>query len=281
MFYKASLWKRFQATYVAARLQSMIRDIIGDIELGSDKLRTLLLLVMRNATTDSPWPVSNNPYALFNAAESPECNLRLPLWQLVRASAAAPVYFPPEVITIGSETFIFVDGAVTTYNNPAFLLFLMATLEPYRLHWPIGEENLLLISVGTGLSRQANAKLRTDQMNLLFNAQAIPSALIYSAQVEQDKLCRIFGNLRAGQALDMEIGDLRATQGLISPKLFSYMRYNVVLSQPELDGLGLAHIKAGDVEPLDRVDRIEQILEVGSAAADKFFDISHFDGFLD
>jgi patatin-like phospholipase/acyl hydrolase len=280
MFYKSSLLKRFQATYVAARLQSMIRDVIGDIELGSDRLRTLLLLVMRNATTDSPWPVSNNPNAMFNDPALPECNLRLPLWQLVRASTAAPIFFPPEVITIGPETFIFVDGGVTTYNNPSFLLFLMATLESYKLHWPVGEENMLVISVGTGLSRQANAKLRTDQMNLLFNAQAVPSALIYSAQVEQDKLCRIFGKLRAGSALDMEIGDLMATKGLISPKLFSYMRYNVVLSQPELDGLGLSHILASDIEPMDRVDRIDAILELGSTAAGKLFDISHFDGFL-
>jgi len=279
MFHPSSFLKRFQARYVAARLQAMIRDVLGDITLGSDKLRTLLLLVMRNATTDSPWPVSNNPNALFNDAELPECNLRLPLWQLVRASTAAPVYFPPEVITIGSETFIFVDGGVTTYNNPAFLLLLMATLEPYKLHWPVGEQNLLLISVGTGLSRQANANLKTDQMNLLFNAAAVPSALIYSAQVEQDKLCRVFGKLRAGRALDVEIGDLMATNGLISPKLFSYMRYNVVLSQEELDGLGLAHILASDIGPMDRVDRLEQLQELGSRAAEQLVDISHFDGF--
>jgi len=280
MFSKSSFWKRFKATYVSARLQEMIREVIGDITLGSDKLRTLLMLVMRNATTDSPWPVSNNPGAVFNDMALPECNLRLPLWQLVRASTAAPVFFPPEVITVGSETFIFVDGGVTVYNNPAFLLFLMATLEPYKLHWPVGEENMLVISVGTGLSRQANANLKLDQMNLLFNVSAVPAALIYSAQVEQDKLCRVFGTLRAGAPLDVEIGDLVATKGLISPKLFSYMRYNVVISQAELDGLGLSHIKASDIEPMDHVDRAEQIQAFGSAAADKLVDISHFEGFL-
>jgi len=29
----------------------------------ASKLKTLLLLILRNATTDSPWPLSNNPYA--------------------------------------------------------------------------------------------------------------------------------------------------------------------------------------------------------------------------
>ena len=37
------------------------------VTLGSRALRTLLLIVMRNATTDSPWPLSNNPRAKFNA----------------------------------------------------------------------------------------------------------------------------------------------------------------------------------------------------------------------
>ena len=81
------------------------------------------MMVMRNATTDSPWPLSNNPKAKYNDAARADCNLKLPLWQLVRASTAAPTYFPPEVVRVGRD-FIFVDGAVTMYNNPAFQLFL-------------------------------------------------------------------------------------------------------------------------------------------------------------
>ncbi len=119
--------------------------------LGSAKLRTLLLLVMRNATTDSAWPVSNNPSALFNRnLDDPTCNLKLPLWQLVRASAAAPTFFEPEVLRLGSQTFVFDDGAMTPFGNPAFQLFLMATASPYCLEWPTGEEKMLLVSVGTG-----------------------------------------------------------------------------------------------------------------------------------
>ena len=34
------------------------------------------------------------------------------------------------------KPFVMVDGGVTPYNNPAFMLFLMATAEPYRLCWP-------------------------------------------------------------------------------------------------------------------------------------------------
>ena len=81
-----------------------LKEVFGaDTTLGSDKLRTLLMMVMRNASTDSPWPLSNNPCAKYNQRDRKDCNLNLPLWQLVRASTAAPVYFPPEVVDIGSH----------------------------------------------------------------------------------------------------------------------------------------------------------------------------------
>ena len=280
MFSPSRVLQRFQNRYVSANLERILKSMLGEMTLGSDALQTLLLLVMRNATTDSPWPISNNPQALFNDPASPHCNLKLPLWQLVRASTAAPIYFPPEVIDIGGQRFIFVDGAVTMYNNPAFLLFLMATLEPYKLRWPTGEDNLLVISVGTGLSCQANANLKTGQMNFLYTAGSVPAALIYSAQMEQDKLCRIFGKLRAGDALDAEIGDLGEAVRSYGPKLFTYMRYNVALAREALDALGLADIREEDVRPLDCVDRIEELQRVGRAVAERQVDVAHFAGFL-
>jgi patatin-like phospholipase/acyl hydrolase len=38
----------------------------------------------------------------------------------MRASTAAPTYFPPEVVRLGEKEFIFIDGGITMYNNPAF-----------------------------------------------------------------------------------------------------------------------------------------------------------------
>ena len=87
--------------------------------------------MLRNATTDFPWPISNNPFAKYNDPTHPADNLKFPLWQLVRASTAAPTYFPAEVIAIEGKPFYFVDGGVTMYNNPAFQMFLMATVDRY------------------------------------------------------------------------------------------------------------------------------------------------------
>jgi uncharacterized protein len=110
MFSRAGYLRRFRYKYEDEKLSAQLRGIFGDqTTLGSDRLRTLLMMVLRNATTDSPWPVCNNPHAKFNDRGRPDCNLDLPLWQLVRASAAAPVYFPPELVRIGDHDF-FVCG---------------------------------------------------------------------------------------------------------------------------------------------------------------------------
>jgi hypothetical protein len=47
---------------------------------------------MRNATTDSPWPISNNPFAKYNEVGRPGWNLQFPLWQLVREHGGAYLF---------------------------------------------------------------------------------------------------------------------------------------------------------------------------------------------
>ena len=81
-------------------------DLIQDAASRIDALTApKRMVVLRNATTDSPWPLSNNPAALFNdrrlGPNQNGSNLDLPLWQIVRASTAAPTYFPPEVVMVG------------------------------------------------------------------------------------------------------------------------------------------------------------------------------------
>jgi predicted acylesterase/phospholipase RssA len=284
MFDKARLLRRFRTKYEDEQLAKRLKEVIGaDTTLGSDALRTLLLIVMRNATTDSPWPLSNNPGATFNRperrAEGQACNLDLPLWQLVRASTAAPTYFPPEAIDAGGPgPFLMVDGGVTMYNNPAFLMFLMATVEPYRLCWPSGVDEMLVVSVGTGTSPKANQDLAPEDMNLLYNAGSVPSALMYGALNEQDMLCRVFGDCRYGAPLDLELGDLVGVRGPAEPKLFSYVRYNAELTQEWLAGQGLSHVRPRDVQPLDSTEHMAELQEVGRAVARQVVP-EHFAGF--
>ncbi len=286
MFDKAFVLKRLRYKYEDEKLADKLREILGkdvagkDITMGSEKLRTVLMMVMRNATTDSPWPLSNNPWAKYNDRTRSDCNLDLPLWQLVRASTAAPVYFPPEVITMGTHEFIFVDGGITTYNNPSFQAFLMATLEPYKMNWAAGEDRLLVVSIGTGTSPQANENLDPSDMNLLYNAGSIPSALMFAALNEQDLLCRVFGRCLAGDILDREVGNLIGVKGPVSPRLFTYLRYNAELTSEGLAALGLSDIKPENVQKLDSVKYIKDLQRIGQAVAAKKVDIEHFRPFL-
>lgn len=142
----------------------------------------------------------NNPAAKYNDRQLPDCNLELPLWQLVRASTAAPTYFPPEVIHVGTRPFVFVDGAMTMYHNPAFQLFLMATTDVYQLGWEVGVDRLLLISIGSGNSTGTEGNLSPQEMNILYHASRMPAALLAAAQQEQDFLCRIFGCVGRAQS---------------------------------------------------------------------------------
>jgi uncharacterized protein len=276
------LWKN---KYTDESLAKKLKQEFGEnVTLGDAKLRTVLMMVMRNVNTDSPWPIWNNPMAKYNARDRKDCNLDIPLWQLVRASTAAPTFFPPEEVIFAAGTpkeyrFVFVDGGITTYNNPAFQAFIMATAEPYNLTWPAGEGQLLIVSVGTGTSPDANKGLEKDDVNLIYNATKIPSALMFAALNEQDLLCRVFGRCLAGDQLDREVGDLIGKTGPVSPKLFTYMRYNAELSREGLESLGLEKIEPKHVQQLDSTDHIEDLQTVGKTIGKHKVLPAHFKGF--
>jgi hypothetical protein len=183
------------------------------------------------------------------------------------------------VVQIGPRRFVFVDGGVTPYNNPAFMAFLMATIEPYRVQWETGVDKMLVVSVGTGNTAKANADLDPDQMHLLYSATTIPSALIYGAQNQQDMLCRVFGKCLAGDPLDREIGDLTATPSPAGKKLFTYLRYDADVSRDGLDALGLQNIEPEHVQLMDSVDYIGEIQRVGQAVASRKVNPEHYAGF--
>jgi len=273
----APIWRRFNYFYLAQGFVAKLKSVFGDETLGSDSLRTLLMLVLRNADTDSPWPLSNNPAAKYNDSLHPGNNRLFPLWQLVRASTAAPTYFPAEEIIIEGKSRKFVDGAVSVYNNPAFLLFLMATLPEYRLQWPVGEDQLLLVSVGTGSIAAATDDVKSSQMTLLYNARHIPSALLNASSVQQDTLCRVFGRCNFGEEIDGELGALRTvTEGdTFLPKKFTYVRYNPSIAQSGLDKIGLSDIKAIDVAPLLSTRHVRDLERIGRTYAERVVDLAH------
>jgi hypothetical protein len=308
MFEARFLLRRYKSLYTSDPLQKQLKETFGETTtLGSPEIKPLLLIVTRNWTTDSPWPISSNPAAVYNHKDRLDCNLQIPLWQLVRASTAAPVYFPPEVLhwdpKDSTKSFVFVDGGVTPYNNPAFLLYRMATAPEYCLRWETGEDKMLLISVGTGSAPKAGPDFETPDPSIPSQVPGLISALMYGAEVDQDINCRTVGRCIYGNVIDREIGDMvprqKAPQGAnltfderqALPRLpldqslgraFLYARYN-----PELTDAGLKQLGVGDynLDDLLRMDlatpqNIQKLAEVG-AAAGKAIQPEHFGNFLD
>ena len=288
MFDKAFLLSRVKYFYNDGPLLKELKNTFGDgdIDVLSGKFKSLLLVVTMNRSTDSPWPISNNPNAKYNKADRLDCNLRIPLYQLVRASTAAPAYFRPETLQWDpknpEKTFVFVDGGVTPYNNPSFLLYRMATQPAYGLNWKRGEKDLMIVSVGTG-----SAPTPGTYDNLLTTLKELPTNLMYAMQVDQDINCRTVGRCIFGAPIDRELGDMIPLDsdnitGIDSGAKphFSYVRYNANLSESGLKALGLENIESDDVRQMDSVKFMPQLREVGRAAGKQQVKISHFASFV-
>lgn len=298
MFERAAIWNRLRYSYEEEPLACLLRREINraagraenepPVTLGDEAIRTVLMIVMRNHTTDSPWPVSNNPNARFNHRSREDCNLNLPLWQLIRASTAAPTYFPPEVIVFNRDTareyqFVFLDGGVTTYNNPAFLSFQMATTKPYGMDWETGPDKLLVVSIGTGSAPRARPGLRADELWLLDHAKNTPAALMNAASAGWDMACRTVGECRFGGPIDLEFGDGVVGEGTESnwsgSKQFSYVRYDPDVTAEGLRLLDLSDISPEKVQVMDSVAHIAEIQRVGVAFSKKV-SLTHFRDFI-
>lgn len=282
IFERAGLWDRlYYHRYDATAFTRRLQEVLGaDTTLGSDRIRTLLLLVLHNSTTDSPWFLTNIPSARFNDRRLPACNLDLPLWQLVRASTAAPTYFEPETITLCGSTFVFSDGGLTGYNNPAFRAVLAATAEPFGLSWPAGANSLLVISAGTGTPSFAEPGLAPGAMHVVYHAVTVPDSLLSATAQMQDMLCRVFGDCLVGDPIDLELGDLIGAAGPANPKLFTYLRYDVALTRKGLDAIGCNSVDPTRVAELDSVHALDELRQVGEALARARVRLEHLSRFL-
>jgi hypothetical protein len=199
----------------------------------------------------------------------------------LRASTAAPYYFPPEIIRLDptdpSSAFAFADGGTTAYNNPASLMARMATEPAYRLGWSRGERQLLIVSLGTGAA-PAPGMDPESRATLLDSFRETFAGLFSQTAFDQDLSCRTFGRCVIGPQLDRELKDLvpRDEAGESIPlshdlgRAFLYARYDQPLTFAGLCQLKLEHqIDATRIRKLDSVDGIDELCTVGRAIAER------------
>jgi uncharacterized protein len=270
--------RMFVARYEAKPISDMLQRVFSEdgegkvpALLSTKRLKTLLLVVVRNQTTGSAWPITNNPKAMYNDSKLEDCNLNVPLWKVVRASTAAPVYFDPEEIMLGGKPHVFVDGGITPYNNPALIAALTAVLPSYNVNWEPGPEKIRLISIGTIRVTSAAFGTKAKQMWLGYNLPRIPAALMQGISLEQDYLCRCLGQCIYGEDIDSEIGDLIGTPPP-GNKWFSYVRYNRSYLGKEAEALLAA---GSQLAKLDAVQAIPLLRDVGREYALEHVKIEH------
>jgi hypothetical protein len=281
--FSKSWWPvRFWHSYPAGPLEAHLKEVLGEgTTLGSDRLRTQILIVTKNATLGNDWFFTNNPRNKFFTNNS-----GIPLWQIVRGSSAAPTYFPPHTITVPDGTgaandYEFIDGGVSSYNNPALQVFLEATIPRYGYGWPMGVDQLLLMSLGTGFNALTIDPGKAAAFNVLDWARYVVKEMMNEASLQQNLLLQIIGHkpplaasanmelISSGAAQgvpdDNAIAEVKA--GLGSQKLLTYQRITVGLTRQRLDQLGLPDIDPVKVREMDAADQIPNMQRVGLAVA--------------
>jgi hypothetical protein len=277
-----------RARYDESRLIAELKKVYGDnTTLGSRNLVTGLLIVIKRLDTSSPWPVSNNPNGKYFMSRPGGTigNGDYLLWQAVRASTAAPDYFTPERITIAAipgHTPIygdFVDGGVSPFNNPALQALMYATLGGYHINWPMDENSILLVSVGTG---SADAEIRRSEVAAAHAFRSLLSLMDDVAGLQETLLQWMSASPRP-RKIDSELGTLEGD--LLSGKpLLSYVRYDVNLGPAgvaELLGTDAGSIPIENLTAMDAPENMYDLHRLGIAAGERDVLSDHFPNVFD
>ncbi len=292
--FKRSLlrWGALRAKFDGDKVKQALIGVFGERRLDSADFRTGLLVVSKRLDTGSTWPLSNNPKARYFKAGTQAttiANADYPLWQVVRASTAAPYFFDPESLRIGrgagglkAVTGDFVDGGVSPHNNPALQALMTATMEGYRYGWRSGEHNLLVVSVGTG-----KADPNVGHANIVTGTAAIHAVLSLKALMEDcsdqvETVMQWLSRSPTARAIDREVG--KAQPPLGGQALCSYLRYNVLLQSDwcaEHLGEAISATALKALEAMDDPDCIPELDRVGRLAGNKLVRAAHFDQAFD
>ncbi len=305
-----------QKRFSAVPLVNGVRSFVKDATLGSDRLLTGLAIVAKRVDTDSVWVMTNNPrMPYYHDGPEWDGNRHYKLEMLIRASTAAPFLFTPTEITIHTDRFgkttkgWFVDGGVSPHNNPALLMLMMAGMPSYHLGWTLSPDDLLMISVGTGLHRspiernrqvvgtwaaRLLGQLRRDDIEeAAFCAQTL-RGLIGDSALLALKVMQSVSNPRFSWKINSEVNAfegellLQAVKGVADhhdPRgVLRFQRYDLPLEagrlvKPEFD-VGATQAERLALHAIDEPANIDKLYELASEAARKQVSMQDFEGFV-
>jgi patatin-like phospholipase/acyl hydrolase len=265
--------KVWHSLFSAAPLQAELAKAAKGRTLDDPFIETGLCVITKRADTRSTWPVTNHPNGRYF-----EHNRRIKLQDLVYASAAAPLFFVPTRVEVGEgEVGAFVDGGVGMSNNPALQLFLMATLDGYPFHWDKGEDNLLLVSIGTGRFE------RRDRVEKVMKARAwnwtreVPTMMIEDANSWNQLFLQLLSRSPTPWVIDDEVGNLERDLIVAEPAL-SYLRYDALMTPAALAEIGVPELgkHVGRLENMTNFESRHDLLDIGRRFAERQVQSEHF-----
>lgn len=271
--FKYKRWKKWHSLFSADPLKNVLAIQGKGRTLDDPTIKTGVCIITKRADTRSTWPVTNHPNGRYF-----EKNRRIRLQDLVYASAAAPFFFVPTRFDVGGgEVGAFVDGGVSMVNNPALQLFLMATLHGYPFHWDRGEDNLLLVSIGTGTFE------RRDSVDKVMKARAwdwtvqVPTMLMEDAGVWNQLLLQLLSRSPTPWVIDDEVGNLEHDLIVPEPAL-TYLRYDARVTPSGLTEIGLPHLahRTGRLHDMTNYAGRDQLLDIGRRSAERQILPEHF-----
>lgn len=290
--FKRSFWRRGAVLekYKAEEVAKALGDVLGTERLKDVQFKTGLLVVTKRLDTGSTWALTNNPNARYYKPNDkrPQTipNGEYPLWQVVRASTAAPTFFAGEDIVIHSQgrdntTGLFIDGGVSPHNNPSLQALMVATMEGYKFGWTADADRLLLVSVGTG-----KADASVDLSGKLKEAAAAQAVLALKNLMEdcgdlvETVMQWISRPTPTAREIDREI--LTAGPVLGGRAMLTYHRYNALFTADWFAKAGLDVGEAvnaaylADMQEMDRPQNLDRLARLGAAVAEKQVSDAHF-----
>jgi predicted acylesterase/phospholipase RssA len=263
----------FASRFEAAPMERVLRQLVGEVTLDSPNVRTGLMIIAKRVDTASVWPIVNLPSHLYfndrvvEQGRTAAGNRHFKLWELLRASTAAPTMFRPKRISEIRvlQSAVFVDGAISTHNDPALQLLMAATLDGFGLNWPLGADRLLLCSVGTGRYKMTAPLDSVEKFTNLAWAQLLVPQLIGDSMNLIETILQWLSLSPTARSIDRTIGKVAPKLGG-SRGLLHYLRYNIELQAAELEKIGvdLRTQQILAMRNMSDVNTVPHLLDVGA-----------------
>jgi len=228
-------------TYTAEPLEQELQAFFGDRTVFG--VEPLLSVIAKDTVRGVPRFFNNFP---DTKARHPEADALLR--EAIRASTAAPTFFPPKGF--------YIDGGISSYNNPSYAAFIGATK---YLRWPGGPEHLAIYSVGTGYHPPVIPAGELDDRNKLQMAAYVASELM-------DDI-----NLLQNQIMKRSEDDLG---------LCWYRRYTIRFDAASFRNFGIdpTGIDFDALAALDGVDYVRELATIGERVGERLVSPNDFLG---